>query len=251
MITLTFVVRKDEPDLVDGYSKLRAFLASLEPVYPVNEWYRLPVSLEEGTGPWTPVADADVYLRQIARDMGEEAEKWPGEKSAFDVLVTTAVDAANYGENGRVLMTFAPSDGLVAINMIEPDASDAEIYDHVRGVFLAACRHLDLIFACCDFARSPRPDGSAGETSYGVDLRVFPHREFFGWMGFVKEMVLPDQVPEADELVPIRENGGTVIIAVAHAFDVHNAMHIEKAQRVEMRLVDLDVLPVTDPRFLD
>jgi len=41
-----------------------------------------------------------------------------------------------------------------------------------------------------------------------------------------------------------------MIIAVADRFDVHNAAHIETAQRFEMRLVDLDALPVTDPRFL-
>lgn len=40
-------------------------------------------------------------------------------------------------------------------------------------------------------------------------------------------------------------------MAVADAFDVHNRSHVEKAQRVEMRLVDLDVLPVIAPDLLN
>jgi hypothetical protein len=69
-------------------------------------------------------------------------------------------------------------------------------------------------------------------------------------MGFVNGDIDSRQVPEADELIPLHDRGGTVIIAVADAFDAHSPAHIEKAQRIEMRLVDIGALPVTDPRLL-
>ena len=69
-------------------------------------------------------------------------------------------------------------------------------------------------------------------------------------MGFVSKSIESREVPEADEIIPMPEKGGTMIVVVADAFNVHNHDHVEKAQRVEMRLVDLDALPVTDPRFL-
>jgi hypothetical protein len=69
-------------------------------------------------------------------------------------------------------------------------------------------------------------------------------------MGFVKKDIENYEIPEADEIIHLHEQGGVMIVAVAGRFDVHDLVHVEKAQRVEMRLVDLDALPVIDPRFL-
>lgn len=93
--------------------------------------------------------------------------------------------------------------------------------------------------------------GRPGETYYGVDPRILPHREFLGWMGFVKGTVRSHEIPEADELIAILGKQGIMVTAVADAFDVHSQAHIQKAQRVEMGLADLGLLPFTDTRFVE
>jgi hypothetical protein len=56
------------------------------------------------------------------------------------------------------------------------------------------------------------------------------------------------QVPEARALIPVPEAGkkqtGTIIVSVKDAvFSADNPEHVEIANRIEIRLVDLDLLP--------
>lgn len=54
---------------------------------------------------------------------------------------------------------------------------------------------------------------------------------------------------DAAELLPI-PNKGTVVVAVDEAFDLNNKAHIKQANIVEMRLADLDLLPVIGPGLM-
>jgi hypothetical protein len=251
MISANFIVKRESHDLKEGYEKLMQFLDALEPICPKNKWHRIPRSANDlRANGWVSVTHEDTYLRRVARDLGDDAERYPGLPGGFSALIANASDEASYATDGRTVITYHPPTGYIAMDIVEPDMRSADLLEWTRAVFLATCTSLEVEYARCDRPRPPRPNGNSGETYYGVDHRVFPHREFLGWMGFVKDDIRSHQVPEADELIPLREKGGTMIVAVADAFDVHNPAHIEKAQRVEMRLVDIDRLPVTDPRFL-
>ncbi|WP_244129176.1 immunity 52 family protein [Burkholderia gladioli] len=81
----------------------------------------------------------------------------------------------------------------------------------------------------------------------------FPHQVFddkpgVGWMLYLPKVLTVQQVPEARELLPIPEAGrkqiGTIVVSVPDAvFSVDNTEHVEIANRIEIRLVDQDLLP--------
>ncbi|MBN6152842.1 immunity 52 family protein [Xanthomonas sp. AmX2] len=83
---------------------------------------------------------------------------------------------------------------------------------------------------------------------YRLNYATFPHRKALGWMGFVPAEVAPAQLPLAAQLVPVAGKG-TVIVAVDAPFDLNDPAHIRRANQVEMDMVDLGLLPVTDPNY--
>lgn len=77
---------------------------------------------------------------------------------------------------------------------------------------------------------------------------VFPDRPAVGWMIYLPFEVTARQVPEAAEIIPImasdgKKRQGTLIITTTDTFDVDNPDHIKRANALETRLVDQDLLP--------
>lgn len=65
---------------------------------------------------------------------------------------------------------------------------------------------------------------------------------------YLPTVTTQQQVPEAREIVPVPEAGraqtGTIIVSTTDApFSMQNPEHIETANRIEVRLVDQDLLP--------
>lgn len=84
--------------------------------------------------------------------------------------------------------------------------------------------------------------GGYGEKS------IFPDRPPVGWMIYLPFEVSTRQVPEAAQVMPImaadgKEYQGTLIVTTTDTFDVDNPEHIKKANAIETRLVDQDLLP--------
>ncbi len=79
---------------------------------------------------------------------------------------------------------------------------------------------------------------------YSVDRAPFPHREFLGWMGYVTRPLTQAQIPDAARLE--RHGQGTLILSTP-LLDLSDPVAVMKANKVEMSLVDLGLLPVTDP----
>lgn len=80
------------------------------------------------------------------------------------------------------------------------------------------------------------------------DKRVFDDKPGVGWMIYLPRKITVQQVPEARALVPVKNNDGkevgTIIVSVTDAvFFTDNAEHVEIANRIEIRLVDQDLLP--------
>lgn len=79
------------------------------------------------------------------------------------------------------------------------------------------------------------------------DRNVFPDRIYVGWMLYIPRVVLPDLIPEAAKLVPVIEDGkqkGTIIVSTEEIFDGSNKEHIAKANDIEIKLLDLGLLPL-------
>ncbi len=80
------------------------------------------------------------------------------------------------------------------------------------------------------------------------EKRVFDDKPGVGWMLYLPKVITAQQVPEARALIPVPEHGknqtGTIIVSVTDAvLSIDNPEHIEIANRIEIRLVDQDLLP--------
>ncbi|MCA8103470.1 immunity 52 family protein [Burkholderia sp. AU32262] len=91
-------------------------------------------------------------------------------------------------------------------------------------------------------------EGSATSTIDGKPVAGVGHKPGVGWMLYLPKVITAQQVPEARELIPVPEAGrlqtGTIIVSVPDAaFSVDNSEYVEVANRIEIRLVDQDLLP--------
>lgn len=78
--------------------------------------------------------------------------------------------------------------------------------------------------------------------------RVFPDRPAVGWMIYLPFEVTAKQVPEAAKIISVmdgqqKSHQGTIIVTTTDTFDMNNPEHIKKANSIETRLVDQDLLP--------
>ncbi|KSB71483.1 hypothetical protein LFZ49_15690 [Salmonella enterica subsp. arizonae serovar 62:z36:- str. 5335/86] len=79
------------------------------------------------------------------------------------------------------------------------------------------------------------------------DRNVFPDRLSVGWMIYIPHIIFPELIPEAARVVPvIKENKqiGTIIVSTEEIFDGNNKEHIGKANDIEIKLLDLGLLPL-------
>lgn len=87
-----------------------------------------------------------------------------------------------------------------------------------------------------------------------ADKNVFHDRPGVGWMLYLPFTVDAYQVPEAESVINIideasNEQLGSLIITVNEVFDAEKPEHIKRANAIETRLVDQDLLP-TNQEFV-
>ena len=83
---------------------------------------------------------------------------------------------------------------------------------------------------------------------------VFPDRPGAGWMLYLPFAIDAQQVPEAADVIRVmdekgKNQQGSLIVTVAETFDMQDPEHIKKANAIETRLVDQDLLP-TNSEFV-
>ncbi|WP_342612993.1 immunity 52 family protein [Burkholderia ambifaria] len=123
-------------------------------------------------------------------------------------------------------------------NSFELSMSDSDVVGNLDTV-LKIVRSIVAAFAPAYITVSPR--------SY-VAQQVFDDKPGVGWMLYLPTVITQQQLPEARELVPVPEAGksqtGTIIVSTTDApFSMKNPEHIETANRIEIRLVEQDLLP--------
>ncbi|CZY64786.1 Imm52 family immunity protein [Enterobacter cloacae] len=84
-----------------------------------------------------------------------------------------------------------------------------------------------------------------GYWNYGNN--VFPDRICVGWMIFISAIILPELIPEAARVIPVMDDTkqkGTIVVSTEEIFDGNNKEHIGKANDIEIKLLDLGLLPL-------
>ncbi|MCI3968378.1 immunity 52 family protein [Burkholderia contaminans] len=150
---------------------------------------------------------------------------WNGQMDAADsARLKLAIDAKRRPSEVEI--------GLPALNAV---SADEHSYEGAAKIVSAMVSVYDPMYVSV----SPR--------EY-FPRQVFDDKPGVGWMLYLPKVLTTQQVPEARELIPVPEAGrkqtGTIIVSVADAvFSVDNAEHVEVANRIEIRLVDQDLLP--------
>lgn len=77
--------------------------------------------------------------------------------------------------------------------------------------------------------------------------RVFKDRTAVSWMLYLPHVIETRHAPEAASLIAIHDaekrQKGTIVVSVAETFDVDNPEHVRRANALEVRLADQDLLP--------
>nr|WP_314264040.1 Imm52 family immunity protein [uncultured Moellerella sp.] len=78
------------------------------------------------------------------------------------------------------------------------------------------------------------------------EKNVFSDRLPVGWMLYLNKKITPEQLPMAAQLIDIEneKNSGTLIISTDHVFDGSNKDDIKKANKIEIQLTALGLLPL-------
>ncbi|KVH05319.1 hypothetical protein WS84_27680 [Burkholderia anthina] len=82
------------------------------------------------------------------------------------------------------------------------------------------------------------------------EKQAFDDRPGVGWMLYLPVDVTVQQVPEAQELIPVlaadgKKRLGTIIVSIKdEPFSVDNEEHLVVAHNIEVRLISMDLLPL-------
>lgn len=231
----------------DGYQRLIALvdrLATLSPRF--KTWSVLPESPKEKR---LSLAEREAVLARIGKEREAAARKYP----ILPNLGGFTTDVSNVGlheaweEAGRCDLSYHPVRGSIRFDFYRPvEVFGEETRRIVEGVLLSICELEDVSFANCNVIT--RKTAERERLSYQQDFATFPHRKYLGWMGFVPRALRKADIPEAAS-VAVVEKKGSVLVAVPGMLDLGNPADIKSANLLEMKLVDLDLLPVTDPNF--
>ncbi|WP_165699805.1 Imm52 family immunity protein [Stenotrophomonas nematodicola] len=159
------------------------------------------------------------------------------------VLLTNVTSEAEWLARGRVSLAINPGPGKVRLEICRIE----EVIPSPTELLWASLRAL-AHDSRVNFVNTNVQQGWGRERKlYSLHCSAFPHREFLGWMGYVSRRLTADQIPEAARMEHAGE--GTLIMATEN-LDLFDASAVEQANRVEIRLAELGLLPVTDSRLL-
>jgi len=209
----------------------------------MKRWYSLPSRRKEKC---IALQDSAAMLYSMERDVEKMRRQLGGfEGFGASLLLANVDNDRDWREPGLVVLNVSPGGGWTSlrINGLEPFGED--ISSIMLGAMIESVKVIQPDFASTDVKGRSR---ESELICYQMDRRLYQHRQFFGWMGFVPAQVDHAQLPDAHVVHPI-DGLGTVIVSVPGVFDPCDDAQVERVHRVERDLASRDLLPVTDPHF--
>ncbi|WP_422508070.1 hypothetical protein [Stenotrophomonas sp. GZD-301] len=231
------------------HRRLLDLTTRLADVHPLlATWYEPPRAEGEVA---MPLADTDGFIARITRNTAQDLVMHPHRPMAggADANLRNTRDTHDWLMPGRLSMSYMPWCGRLTFDINDPlEAFGAATPGIVRDCIAAVAASLDTPFIGTDV--SCLLAGGSGFDSYALDHRLFPHRRWLGWMGFVPELVPHRYLPEA-AAVHVVNGRGTIIVAVEGCLDLRNRAHLRQVHEVEARMAQLGLLDVTDATLLE
>lgn len=223
------------PSIEDHYAGLWEIAKFLQTLgLPLDEWFP-PADTEENsllnkafteTGPSTAAlalarADKDNFATDL-RSLGV----WNGKEDDGGIVYSITYDT------GRIPSVFRFS--CEEVKPLLDYSNTSKFVQKIAGIWKPMLIQI-------------RPSEYSGKN-------VFPDRPGAGWMLYLPFAIDAHQVPEAADVIKVmdekgKNRQGSLILTVAETFDVQNPEHIKKANAIETRLVDQDLLP-TNSEFV-
>ncbi len=146
---------------------------------------------------------------------------------------------------GVVVLSLRPSLGVHTLSIEGLEPFGDEISSIMLGAMIDSVKVIQPDFACTNVKGRSR---ESELIHYQMDRRLYQHRQFFGWMGFVPAQVEHAQLPDAHAVHAV-DGLGTIIVSVPGVFDPCDDAKVERVHRLERDLASYNLLPVTDPHF--
>ena len=233
-ISLTFRLKdKQLPSEAEQLHDLWRVARLLEPMgFPIKGWYPPADTPEhsllneafDGSG---PTSAAIALLKAEAQDKQSPGLRstgvWNGKEDGGAVMFDTSLSAL-------------ASNPICTFSLQEKQATIFTEKNHVQRLALGL---LDIW---------PASSMEIGPYKYFTMQQVFPDRPGVGWMLYLPHVLTAQEVPEAGALIPVlgdkKKQTGTIIVSVADApFSSDNPEHVKIANKIEVRLMDQDLLP--------
>ncbi|MHC1670057.1 Imm52 family immunity protein [Stenotrophomonas maltophilia] len=230
------------------YGRLQPLVRLLQDVHPAfHRW--IEHSRSNGV---IPYSDEERFVQMLASHAEQDGQEFPDDPDAggAGANLTTAMTAREWKTPGRASIEYYPWVGRLTMTIFRPiEAFSAEGATSVVRQCVAA---LSTAMVADHVARDvvcPLETGKGYETYY-ANHRLFPHRRWLGWMGFVPHLVPRKFIPEAASMEVVKGKG-TMIVALDEPFDLRNPEHLRRVHQVELRMANAGLLDITDPTLLE
>lgn len=228
------------------YDRVEALAEDIASIHPhLAGWYDFPASQDDRV---VPFADRSAIVGRMAEQAAKDKAEYRAleEAGGANLSLTTASTDREWRQPGVVTLDYKPALGQARFTIDLPEPVFGEELERVmREALVAMVQRFSSSFAKTDVkARG----ADRQPVLYQLDKRLYQHRDFIGWMGFVPVDLPHAQIRDAYETIPV-PGKGTVVVAVPGVFDPTDGGHVEKVHRVEMDLASYDLLPVLDPNL--
>ncbi|MBN3848729.1 LysR family transcriptional regulator [Paraburkholderia sp. Ac-20342] len=222
---------RDYQKMLTVESAVVAAMAARDPAMAYENWRLKGDSLEEANLYPAFKADGEATTAAIAV-LTESTREKKARRSYASIWNSAAEDGAGAAISCHVSDSKVLADRLtVDVDAPRVCKSMDDMVDLVRAVI--AVLHPQVVTVA--------PQGY-------FEKQVFDDKPGVGWMLYLPTVLTVQQVPEARALIPVPGPGknqtGTIVVSVIdEVFSVENPEHVEIANRIEIRLVDQDLLP--------
>lgn len=220
------------PSIEDQYASIWRFAKILETVgFPIDQWF--------------PPADteANSFLNKAFNETGPSAAALAMAYANKDNLATDlrSLGAWNGKEgDGGAAFTTMYNTSQIPSNLSFMCQGDWPILDY--GNMVKVVQGIVNLWKPMLIQIAP--------AAY-LDRSVFPDRPGAGWMLYLPFVLQAQQVPEASHIMKFMDDTdktplGSLIVTIEEALDDENPEHIKRANAIETRLVDQDLLPTNN-----
>ena len=237
----TTPVARSPEEVISLAKSLTRYLSQQHPL--MKQWYALPSSRSEKA---ISLEDSDALFNRISAKVEQDRRQFGDfPELGASLSLANVNNDRDWRKPGVAVLELDPTTGFNCFSLEGIDPYGASTCSVMLSALIRMVAEIEPTFASTD-VRARTPD--EGLVSYQLDRRLYQHRRFFGWMGFVPAQITHAQIRDAHAVHPV-DGLGTVIVSVPGVFDPTDDAQVDKVHRVEMDLASYDLLPVTDPNL--